>query len=1161
MDEQEAKNQEDSFFKEEENKGMETAKNEGKKKAINKFISFIGKKKLFIIGIIIIAVIIVLLLLAGALYLIEHWKEDNVNSAKPQAIITSYSKDASTTETDSDGNVTSKVILKINNDGTGYELDYNNTPENLENIKDKLEKETSRLASKFTDFELAVFGALMDSGANLDYYTEEALHCFPAFIKAEACTQNLDLRPNNEKMVNGKYEPKKLKDLKETEVPGTILVQRTNTNSTAPVILEYKKKEDFDLLINDPVNNKNAINYFTINEKGNLVIAKWNFTKVAVQGNYPPNLPDDQKTTPTYSYTVSTEEIEYREYIKKYIMPFEFLIQLLVITDEPEFCMELLDHVINSKIVINIQEEETITITDETRNYTVHNKDEKLVNSFRITFPGGKRINVNNKDPLISSAKDDKGNICTNYSKNSNYRVQVHTETTSHSYKTEILEVDTWLVKYNKKYKTPTKDVKIDTNGGKYPGEYQQTSKVLINESALALQNSDSDIRAFRNRHKNNYKAQLTIPIINIVDSQNNGNNNKIISVDGAQSYEVYISNGGIEIKGGVEEFLCKEIIDQNGKGTGQYDLPYKIKVTTYEVGPTAYTQKIPSLTYTFKLNADGTDYYLDTDTSVECIVTKGEIKYYEKIDTDMTTKTTTTKYVSDPNPTTTTHIYATQSEKPGKGKKDNNTVYEKFLAVYNNYGHTRNQINSIEYWLFEMMEKNANTVELVDSVKYLLYMYDGRSRGVTDLDLTVYEPSQFHTVSSTLNLATYLRQFSHGSEAPKTADGKYYIMYGDGAGWPTIGNADLQWKSHHGRFNCSGKVLENGVEKTVSNVESYVNGKLGGSDVELSDSAISALDIYIEVELVDKIGDEVQEQYYTDTEDEVSGLDLSKQQMFALTEIYYNFGHMPVRNGYTFKQVYLAGAEQYEINSWEHNKFIWDNWWSYLGGGEPGHIPARDAAFETYVKGVFDFSNSDAGEVFSRKYYIYYTNSQLNYFSYSPHKTITRTTSNEEQIFTYEESIGGEFLQVAKEIHDYMSDPSHLYYYSLSSLNTSFEASKIPGNAGYHKVCCATYVSWVLVECGYVEYEDLASCFHNTGIMRVLGNLGWTKIENYDDLEAGDIVLMDTVGANDGQWEHVQIYAGDGCWYNAGGDWSIHQVAPYYADERSQFIFAYRHN
>ena len=195
-----------------------------------------------------------------------------------------------------------------------------------------------------------------------------------------------------------------------------------------------------------------------------------------------------------------------------------------------------------------------------------------------------------------------------------------------------------------------------------------------------------------------------------------------------------------------------------------------------------------------------------------------------------------------------------------------------------------------------------------------------------------------------------------------------------------------------------------------MPNVAEYVNSTYltRGPDAEYTNDEIYQMQIYIEKELVDSIGDSVQETYYNSVVNATSGLNLSRQQLYALTAIVYNFGSLPERNGYTFKSVYQAGAAQYEINSWEHNKFIWDNWWCALGGGAAGHIPARDAAFETYVKGIYDFSQSEAGEVFGRNYYIYYTQEQLAQFDYAPSKPITRTASNESQIFEYEENATG---------------------------------------------------------------------------------------------------------------------------------------------------------
>ena len=93
-----------------------------------------------------------------------------------------------------------------------------------------------------------------------------------------------------------------------------------------------------------------------------------------------------------------------------------------------------------------------------------------------------------------------------------------------------------------------------------------------------------------------------------------------------------------------------------------------------------------------------------------------------------------------------------------------------------------------------------------------------------------------------TSSLEAYLKQFSHTGDAPQSSDGMFYKMYGDGVGWPTIGNSDLQWKSHQDSFACQGKVFDGEEEKTVENVKDYVNGFLTrGSNATYTNEEVSA--------------------------------------------------------------------------------------------------------------------------------------------------------------------------------------------------------------------------------------------------------------------------------------------------------------------------------
>ena len=433
---------------------------------------------------------------------------------------------------------------------------------------------------------------------------------------------------------------------------------------------------------------------------------------------------------------------------------------------------------------------------------------------------------------------------------------------------------------------------------------------------------------------------------------------------------------------------------------------------------------------------------------------------------------------------------------------------------------------------LFELLGSTERTQIYETVMRYILYRLTGHNYGVTTLDLNIFGTDSF-TSSSIGGLAEYLRQFSHSGEAPQSSDGKYYLMYDDTIGWPTIGNADIQWKSHHSKFNVPGKVLENGQELEVESIETYVGTKLTrGHEAQYASGEIASFQIYIEKEVVDEVGENIREVYLSAVKSSTAGLNLSKQQLWALTAIQINFGHLPTRNGKSFKTVYQEGAALYEVNSWQHNRYIWDNWWCLLGGGSAGHIPARDAAFETYVKGVYDFSQSSAGEVFGRKYYIYYTASQIAQFSYAPNLSITRTSANEQEIFTYVERSGGEVGSTdisGYTFKTYTSSNGKTYTWYLQDYGPW--VSQVSSNFGSTFAAAGCYcTSASIVASGYgdatlpswsrniYEFNLTSRMLHSAcpgGVTTQLSDSQLTEIRNH--LRNGGEVIVHVQGANRG--------------------------------------------
>lgn len=132
--------------------------------------------------------------------------------------------------------------------------------------------------------------------------------------------------------------------------------------------------------------------------------------------------------------------------------------------------------------------------------------------------------------------------------------------------------------------------------------------------------------------------------------------------------------------------------------------------------------------------------------------------------------------------------------------------------------------------------------------------------------------------------------------------------------------------------------------------------------------------------------------------------------------------------------------------------------------------------------------------------------------------------------------------LNSAKSIHKYMEDNHYTYcVYGCNNneectdgnhkLNINFEDSKSSGN---HKTCCATYVTWVLQDAGYLGKNEGS---HGADeLKRILVGKGWQELKaSNTELQPGDVIYRSN---------HVQIYGEDGKIYNAGSGKSIRNIS-----------------
>lgn len=125
-----------------------------------------------------------------------------------------------------------------------------------------------------------------------------------------------------------------------------------------------------------------------------------------------------------------------------------------------------------------------------------------------------------------------------------------------------------------------------------------------------------------------------------------------------------------------------------------------------------------------------GPELYREKQLKNEAHGTVGRINYntYEKI-FNKKTKTTVTTTTNNYNKGTPTVIE----------KTDKNSETDNFVTLFLKYKNAQKNISSGAEWLFEVIENNSSSADMVDMVKYLLYKANGEDYGVTTLIQKTY--------------------------------------------------------------------------------------------------------------------------------------------------------------------------------------------------------------------------------------------------------------------------------------------------------------------------------------------------------------------------------------------------------------------------------------
>lgn len=157
------------------------------------------------------------------------------------------------------------------------------------------------------------------------------------------------------------------------------------------------------------------------------------------------------------------------------------------------------------------------------------------------------------------------------------------------------------------------------------------------------------------------------------------------------------------------------------------------------------------------------------------------------------------------------------------------------------------------------------------------------------------------------------------------------------------------------------------------------------------------------------------------------------------------------------------------------------------------------------------------------------------------------------------------DFLKAAQEVTDYARKNNFDYGHAL------YMPPKEDGttdNFGGKRISCDRLVGWALYKCGYTDQprEGLTTSAAGSPLMRYCEEKGWKKIDNVEDVQAGDIVFSGQTNLEKTTAAHTFICAGDNKRYDCGsverirltGKYSGYKSQPF-NEPITDFICAYR--
>ena len=238
--------------------------------------------------------------------------------------------------------------------------------------------------------------------------------------------------------------------------------------SGSPNIIENEESDDENSDENGENNPEDEIiedGVIETEAKKYCVVATWTQTETIIETTDYENV--EESTTTAYNMT--TTQINYRELVDRYTMPFNFIWAFLVVGQSENFALELADLVYNSEIEITVHDNYTKNTDKEEWNYSEINRNEVLATATEL------RTNISDSIEFEDIVEEE-------------YTTTKTVITQTNTLDISLTKANTWIVDYEVGYEhegptiSETEPEVNEVEGTEFPSEPTETSESYEHE-------------------------------------------------------------------------------------------------------------------------------------------------------------------------------------------------------------------------------------------------------------------------------------------------------------------------------------------------------------------------------------------------------------------------------------------------------------------------------------------------------------------------------------------------------------------------------------------------------------------------------------------------------------------------------------------------------